>query len=160
MPVRKRGFQRISKQVGALSGVARDEMRNVIGQSTEAGAEAMRDRVRLSGTGKTWVGDWGGYPNGTPGRTGSFNGRIATGEMLDKIVSSVDTDSKFRVRGRFGWLRGSKPYFMFQDEGFRHALTGQLIEGMQAIRQGNEVAEEVFQEGAERVARQLARFEF
>lgn len=162
MPVKLKGFERISKKVGMLEGVTRDEMRNVLEKSVEAGAESMRDTIRTSGTNKTWVAQWNNPPwkNAESGRTGSFNGRIASGEMLDKVVSSVDKDSKYRVRGRFGWLRGSKPYMMYQDLGFRHAITGGAVEGMNAQRKAAEEADEVFQEGAERVARALARFDF
>lgn len=150
-------FSRISKQVGNLEGATRDAMRDVLQESVDTGADVMRDVVKSSGTNVSWRREWKNPPwgNAVNGRTGSFGGRIATGKMLDTITSQVDKDSKYRVRGRFGWLRGSKPYMAFQDQGFRHVLSGQYIEGMQAVRQGEEEAEIVFQTGAERVAKAI-----
>lgn len=156
------GFSRISKRVDGLEGSTRDSMRAVIADSVKTGELTMADAIQTRGTGRTWKPGWSTstLPNAFYGRTGSIPGRVATGEMRDLVTSSVDADSKFRVRGRFGWLRGMQAYFDLQDEGFVHSLTGQRIEGMHARRDAMEMAELEFQQGAERVAKAIADWRF
>lgn len=95
-------------------------------QATEFGADVARDVVETSGT-------------GYQGR----RGRVDTGIM----VGAIDADSSESagiIEGRFGWLKGTPYYLIFQEYGFRHYITGELIEGMRALREADDQAWDEF----------------
>lgn len=59
-------------------------------------------------------------------------GRIETGKMLKSVRSRKGTFSRVTAEGVFGLGRG--PYYsLFQEEGFRHYLSGRWVEGMFAV---------------------------
>lgn len=60
------------------------------------------------------------------------SGRVDTRYMLDQVESSTTVSGKGNVQGRFGWLRGVESYFLYQEGGFRHYGTGQLVPAMYA----------------------------
>lgn len=100
-------------------------------------------RINTSGTGRTWA-----YPSPN-GRAGSYGGRVDTGEMRDQFGSNVE-EGAGSVEGKFGWLEGTPFYFLFQEYGFRHWITGELIEGMQALREADEEAWPFFVQEADK----------
>lgn len=162
MPVKRKNFDLISKRIDGLEGATRNKMRVALQESLEDGRDKLRELIDQRGTGRTWYGGWGSMPHGTPGRTGSSPGRNATGKMRDSATFEMSADSKYRVRGRFGWLGrlGDSKYMPMQDQGFTHWLTGEHIEGMMAIRDARQYADEQFERRAEKVARELANFDF
>lgn len=119
---------------------------DVLEAASERGAEYVRYYISTRGTGKTWTGDWSRRDNGTAGRTGSYPGRDASGEMLDAVDSWVSRgggSADGRTRMAFGFTRARKDYFLAQEGGFRHNVTGETIEGMHAI---SDAAETIRQE--------------
>ena len=162
VPVKRRNFERISKRIDGLEGAARTKMRVAMQDSLEDGRDRLRELISERGTGRSWYGDWGSMPHGTPGRTGSSPGRSATGRMIDAATYEISSDTKHRVRGRFGWLGrlGDAKYMPMQDQGFKHWITGEQIAGMMAMRDAARYADEKFEGRAEKVARELADFDF
>lgn len=113
----------------------------VLSDAAERGAEYVRYLISTRGTGRTWSGDWSRFPNGWPGRTGSTPGRVASGEMLDAVdswVSSGGSSKDSKTRMAFGFTRARQAYFLSQEGGFKHNITGESIEGMHAISDANE----------------------
>lgn len=108
----------------------------VLSDAAERGAEYVRYLITTRGTGKQWSGDWSRWPNGVAGRTSSSPGRDATGEMLDAVdswVSSGGDSADAKTRMAFGFTRARQKYFLAQEGGFRHNITGETVEGMHAV---------------------------
>jgi len=112
-----------------------DKVEAAMDDALEKGERAMKDMVATRGTGKEWTRPWG-----RNGRTGSFPGRVDTGDMQAEIRGKVTEKTRDRVVGNLGWDEDSADYIAYQDQGFRHVLTGQYVEGMRALRDGGEIA--------------------
>ena len=80
------------------------------------GANDMREFIRTRGTEKS-------------GKTG----RIESGDMLKYVRHRVDRDGRNRLRIRWGWLATRRKYFRFQENGFRHYQSGEIIPPMHAL---------------------------
>lgn len=86
--------------------------------AAEAGAEAMRERIETSGTG--WK---------------RRAGRIETGQMLADVGSDARARAgTTRVSGRtrsarFGWIKGMKDYYIYQERGFTNVMKNAENEG-------------------------------
>lgn len=107
-----------------------DKMESALEKTTEFGADVVRDVVQSSGTDRTWSSPW--Y-----GRTGSGKGRIDTGEMLNSVGEGPVIRRGTDVQGSFGWTKGSPAYTLFQEYGFRHALSGEVIAGMHSLQEAS-----------------------
>lgn len=103
------------------------------------GSQVMKELIETRGTGKTWTRPW--Y-----GREGSYPGRVHTGNMLNSVSSWVGTGESGRTQGRFGWINNREDYFRFQEGGFKHNLTGEMVEGMYAVVDAYEAAMVVYKE--------------
>ena len=162
MPVKRRGFERLSKVAKGLEPATRNKVRVAMQESLEEGRDELRRLIDERGTGRTWYGDWGSMPHGTPGRTASKPGRNASGNMRELASFEISADTKNRVRGRFGWLGrlGSNSYVIAQDQGFRHWITGEQIQGMRAVRDAAIHADQEFERRAEKIAIDLANFRY
>lgn len=124
-------------------------------QASERGAEYVRYLISTRGTGKQWTGDWSRFPNGVAGRTASTPGRVATGEMLDAVDSWVSRGgADGRTRMAFGFTRARQEYFLAQEGGFRHPITGESVEGMHAV---SDAAEYIKDQLAEELPKHLKR---
>lgn len=158
----KRGFERISKKVGDAGPALRRELGGALQESLEEGRDEMQRRIENAGTGKTWVANWDKWRNAQPGRRGSSPGRVASGNMRDSATYEMTSDSKYRVRGRVGWLGrlGKNVYFIAQDEGFKHHITGEQIKGMMILRDIGGFVDDEFERRAETIARRIANFDF
>lgn len=86
---------------------------------------AQRGLEEVSSSGETQV---KGFITSRGARTSGPRGRYDTGEMYSKVGSKTSTHVS-----NFGWINGSKPYFVLQEGGFTHVNSGQWIEGMYAI---------------------------
>lgn len=126
------------------------ELKGAMEASMEAGQSALKEAVNTRGTGKTWSRPWG-----TNDRTGSFPGRVDTGEMLSEAKGEVTSATQHSVDGELGWPEGSPEYIAYQDQGFYHVLANEDVEGMMALRDSVEIAERVLVEEVENVARKL-----
>jgi hypothetical protein len=160
--ITKRGFENISAKVGNAGGALRDELRAALQESLEEGRDEMQRRIQISGTGKTWVANWDDWKNATAGRRGSTPGRVAKGHMRDSVTYSMSGDTKYRVRGRVGWTGrlGDDRYFIAQDQGFKHAITGQKVKGMLILRDIGKFVDDRFERRARVVAQRIARLDF
>ena|SRR5690606_12676047 len=126
---------------------------DVLAEASERGAEYVRYLISTRGTGKQWSGDWSRFENAYPGRTSSTPGRVASGEMLsavDSWISRGGGSADGRTRMAFGFTRARKEYFLAQEGGFRHNITGETIEGMHAV---SDAAEHIRDE----IARELPK---
>lgn len=119
---------------GARRSKVMDRVEEAVETSLEKGEAVMKEAVATRGTGNTWSRPWG--PNG---RTGSFPGRIDSGDMQKGVRGEITESTAHRVTGSLGWDPDSPEYIAFQDQGFRHVLTGEYVEGMMALRDGAEV---------------------
>ena len=99
---------------------------------TEAARE-MRTFIKTRGTDRQWSGYYIGR-SGIP-RNRSGKGRIDSGNMLNSVGSQYVVDTRNVKTGEFGWLSGDpENYFLKQEQGFRHYLTGEFIKPMEALR--------------------------
>ncbi len=114
-----------------------EEITQGVVRAVERTADELRDEIKhvieTNGTGRTWSRDWGNMPHGTPGRTQSAPGRVASGKM-GRAVKSRLSQSKSAIRGEAGWIDEYEDYFGAQEEGFQHNIVAGLkVEGMYAI---------------------------
>lgn len=113
------------------SGRIRDEVVSLITDVTEHAEQVIENVVETSGTNRTWSSPWPSRGGGGR-RAGSGPGRIETGEMFRAVSSNVEeTDSK--VVGTAGWVNGGPEYLQWQEDGFRHYISGEMIEGMKSL---------------------------
>lgn len=94
----------------------------------EDGAHEMQQNIETRGTGREWSRPWG--PNG---RTGSYPGRVDTGQMVREVQGEVVSTSANRVTGVLGWPEDSPDYYRLQEHGFYHTLTQEDVDGMRAL---------------------------
>lgn len=80
-------------------------------------ADYMRYNIMTRGTG------WGEKPEA----------RYETGKMVGQVESQTNVTERGNVNGRFGWLRDREDYFRYQEGGFIHNWTGNLVPGMYAL---------------------------
>lgn len=110
-----------------------DRAQEALENALEKGEEAMKEMVATRGTGKTWSHPW-------RGREGSYPGRVDTGNMQKEVRGEITERTPRRVAGNLGWDENSADYIRLQDNGFRHVLAGEDVEGMMALRDGAEIA--------------------
>lgn len=118
--------------------------------SLEKGEAAMKEAVNTRGTGKTWSHPWG-----RNGRTGSYPGRVDSGDMLDGVRYEITESTAERVEGNLGWDSDSPAYIAYQDQGFTHVLNNEDIEGMMALRDGAEIAKNALLSEVEQISRRF-----
>ena len=92
-------------------------------KAIQVGAESVQHVVDTSGTTKS-------------GKAG----RIIKGDMRKEVDSKVTQASSTMVEGEYGWLEQTPFYATLQDAGFRHWISGELVEGMFALQQSSDVA--------------------
>lgn len=125
-----------------------DRIEAAVAEAADKGKDVMREAVETRGTGKTWSRPWFG-------REGSYPGRVDTGDMLDGIDGKVTDRNSNSVTGVLGWDDGAPMYVALQNNGFRHILTGEDVEGMMALRDGAEVARNSLISDIEEIARDV-----
>lgn len=127
-----------------------DEFEGAMTKAMEAGQGALKEAVNTRGTGETWSRPWG-----RSDREGSFPGRVDSGEMLAQAKGEVTGKDAHSVDGELGWPEDSPEYIAYQDQGFYHVIAHKDIEGMMALRDATELAEQVLVEEIENVARKF-----
>ena len=75
-------------------------------------------------------------------------GRVVTGDMRDHFDGKVAEQNQTRVVGDLGWLESSPFYALFQEYGFRHWISGNMVEGMHALREAGDQAWDEFKKNA------------
>lgn len=100
----------------------------VMNDVLEDGANQMQSNIETRGTGREWTRPWG--PNG---RTGSYPGRVDTGQMVREVQGEVIASDSNGVTGVLGWPENSPDYYRLQEHGFYHVLTQEDVEGMRAL---------------------------
>lgn len=114
-----------------------------MGKLVSDAAELMQEMIAIRGTGRHWSGDFGSLAHGYPGRTASTPGRVASGHMVDSVGWRVEMEGG-KLVGEFGWLTNRDPYFLFQEDGFTHNITGEHIAGMLALQDSSIQTREEF----------------
>lgn len=109
-------------------------------KAIETGVEFGKNAIETRGTGKTWQRPW-------HGRVGSYPGRVDTGEMLREFRGEVEV-GRTETTGKLGWTKEQLTYFVAQELGYSHNITGDEIEGMFALRDAADQAWEVLQSEA------------
>lgn len=121
------------------------EVNGLLHAAAEFGVELVQQHIATRGTHNgEWEPSWDTMANAKPGRYESEPGRVAGGEMINAVSSWVSEGGKDgKSRMAFGWTHPSerKEYFLAQEGGFTHKITGEYIEGMHAI---SDAATEVF----------------
>jgi len=113
-------------------GSSESMVKNIVDTAVTEGASVMREIISNQGTNKDWGSSW---PSRAQGRKSSSGiGRIDTGEMLKSVDSKIVQSGKGRTVGEFGWLNNQEEYFIYQDKGFRHWISGESIPAMNALR--------------------------
>lgn len=96
---------------------ALDTAEEIMEDVTKEGADLMRQYIKTRGT-----------------EGSGKEGRIESGTMLDQVDSQVFRNPR-SVRGEFGWgLNGkdAKDYYHYQEDGFRHWISGKNVPAMHA----------------------------
>lgn len=102
----------LRKKIQAVTEAAKE----AIQETVKDGKEAMELTIATSGTAKS-------------GR----QGRIDTGQMLESVGSEVVSETEYTMKARFGYIDGPPPWTLYQDAGFVHWVSGELIEGTNAL---------------------------
>lgn len=110
-----------------------------VDEAINDGAVAMRETIMTSGTkrypntDRAWKSAWRGKNSGEL-RYGTGDSRFETGQMVNAVKSRMLESSNTKASGVFGWLDTQEKYFLYQDKGFRHWITGENIPAMNALR--------------------------
>ena len=82
-------------------------------------------------------------------------GRIDKGHMLGTVYAQGATRNGNTIEGVFGWptnpAQGYEDYFVYQEQGFTHYLSGKDIAPMHALLQGFVKAREHVRQGLRRL---------
>lgn len=137
MSVKMTGFDRIERRFDEQRLLKEVEV--AMRRAVEKGAESMVNTVETSGTNRVWSSPWFG-------RAGSGPGRIDTGEMLEGIDSDAKR-TRNSVTGEFGWLKESPYWWLYQEYGFEHYISHEIIKGMESLEKAdNEVFQDLLDE--------------
>lgn len=119
-------------------GVAVNE---AVDEAITDGALVMRETIMSTGTKRypgsdnAWKSGWRGRNSGEM-RYGTGDSRWEIGKMFGAVKSAMLESSNRHAKGEFGWLDIQEDYFIYQDKGFRHWITGETIPAMNALRDG------------------------
>lgn len=102
------------------------------------GEAMVKEFIGTRGTGKTWARTY--YRRGVA-RSGSYPGRVWTGEMIGDIKEEVVKTSD-AIIASYGWLDNYEDYYGLQEGGFDHEVTGEHIEGMFAMADAADYTEQ------------------
>lgn len=128
-----------------------DSMEKMIEELVDEGQQHVYETIETSGTGKTWKRTY--YRKGVP-RRGSLRGRVWTGEMRGDVEQDVMRNDEM-IKGSFGWLRHVEDYYLLQEGGFDHPVTGEHIPGMFAMADAADWAGQEFKRRARGVIREF-----
>lgn len=110
-----------------------------VNEAINDGAVVMRETImttgtrRYPGTDNAWKSAWRGRNSGEM-RYGTGDARFETGKMVNAVDAKMVEVSNQKSKGEFGWLKLQEDYFIFQDQGFTHWITGDKIPAMNALR--------------------------
>lgn len=77
--------------------------------------------------------------------------RYDTGLMFDSVEYKMLSSLPSRVSGEFGWTDEQRKYFVYQEKGFQHYLSGKKIPAMNALRDAFSYAVNVLDKEIKRV---------
>lgn len=124
------GLNKYTAYLRSQSKRVMDEGEDAVERAAEFGAEKMREIIKTSGTAKS-------------GKAG----RIESTDMLNDVSAGEPRRTATGVAGNFGWgLKGDKAedYYFYQDRGFRHWITGEMVPPMHALLGASVAAREYF----------------
>lgn len=125
-----------------------DEFEKALDTALEQGEDAMKEAIATRGTGRQWSRPWGD-------RTGSFPGRVDSGDMQSDVRGVVTSKTNDSAEGNLGWDENSPDYYAYQEQGFEHVITGEYIEGMRALRDSAELTKTTLIQEVEDIARRI-----
>lgn len=112
-------------------------------KNIERGAQEGLDEVSESG--ETLI---KGFITSRGARTSGPRGRYETGAMFNSVAGRTAPGVS-----NFGWINGMKPYFLFQEGGFRHVNSGEWVQGMYAVSDSADITFEWFKAHMDKVVR-------
>lgn len=124
------GFDELSRRLNPQR--LMDQIEKATEESLAEGKSDMRHSIETRGTGKTWQRAWNG-------RTGSYPGRVASGDMLNAVEGKITARRPEMIEGILGWADGSPDYFRYQNIGFRHVMAQTDVAGMRALRDASDL---------------------
>lgn len=110
-----------------------------VNEAINDGAVVMRETImttgtkRYPGTEDAWKSGWRGRNSGEM-RYGTGDARFETGKMVNAVDAKMLEVSSRKSKGVFGWLNTQEDYFIFQEKGFTHWITGDKIPAMNSLR--------------------------
>jgi hypothetical protein len=110
-----------------------DRLNTIVEETIEDAALVMKDTIMTTGTNKVWKSPWKGRNSGYL-RYGSDEARYDAGWMKKAVKAGMRERGPKVFRGEFGWLYQQEDYYVYQDKGFRHYITGEQIPAMNALR--------------------------
>jgi hypothetical protein len=111
----------------------KDRLVTIVEETIEDAAVVMRDTIMTTGTNKQWKSPWRGRNSGYL-RYGSDEARYDMGWMKKAVKARMKERTQTKASGEFGWLDQQEDYYIYQDQGFTHWITGDKIPAMNALR--------------------------
>lgn len=111
----------------------KERLETIVEDTIDEAAVVMKDTIMSTGTNKVWKSAWKGRNSGVL-RYGTDNTRYDAGWMRNAVKARMKERSATRAAGEFGWLDKQEDYYIYQDQGFTHWITGEKIPAMNALR--------------------------
>lgn len=111
----------------------KDRLETIVEDTIDESAVIMKDIIMSTGTDKMWKSPWRGRNSGMV-RYGSTTARFDAGLMVKAVKARMKERTSTSARGEFGWLDSQEDYYVYQDKGFTHWITGDKIPAMNALR--------------------------
>jgi hypothetical protein len=111
----------------------KDRLETIVEDTIDEAAVVMRDAIMTKGTNREWKSPWKGRNSGMV-RYGSDESRYDAGWMKKAVKARMKERTQTRALGEFGWLDQQEDYYVYQEQGFTHWITGDKIPAMNALR--------------------------
>lgn len=91
------------------------------------------------------------YIASRPSKRSGKSGRYESWSMHDDVdASPVTKNGRSGGSAKYGWIHSLKKYYIAQEEGFKHYLSGQFIGGTHALRDSRVVVRQFMVEAFKR----------
>jgi hypothetical protein len=135
-----RNFNTFPRDIESRYRRLRADIQAAMREAMDEGAKLGKAIIEVSGTAKS-----------------GKRGRIETGAMRDAFDGDVKVSSR-DIEGRLGWINEFMDYFGYQGEsGFRHAISGEFIEGVRALSLASDRTWDMFTERCDQAVRRFNR---
>jgi hypothetical protein len=134
-----RNFDTFPRDIESRYRRLRADIQDAMREAMDEGAKLGKAIIEVSGTAKS-----------------GKRGRIETGAMRDDFSSDVKVSSR-DIEGRLGWVNNFLDRYGYQESGFRHYLSGEMIEGMRALSLASDRTWDMFTERCDQAVRRFNR---